>query len=321
MKKVLILINELTGNPGKDELDVLVQSQAIETTLMELGYQTRKQFFSLDLGSTLGVLTDWQPDGVFNLVESLAGRGSLIHLAPSLLESMSVPFTGSGTYAMIATTDKLRCKQLLRKAGIPTPDWIPNWDEPTTSAKPGKYILKPVSEDGSVGITDESFLVIDAPEKYTFPLNENGPVLFAEEFIDGREFNLSVLDGPAGPEVLPAAEMVYINYPEEKPRILNYASKWDEDSFEYKNTQRSFDLRPEDETLVMEMNRISLECWKLFELKGYARVDFRIDHNNKPFVLEVNANPCISPDAGFPAACEKAGISYTLMAQRIIRSI
>jgi D-alanine-D-alanine ligase len=141
---------------------------------------------------------------------------------------------------------------------------------------------------------------------------------FLEEFIRGREFNLSLIGGKGGPVVLPPAEMQYVGYPENKPKILNFASKWDEESFEYHHTIRTFDLPAKDNALITEMTYICYHCQKIFELKGYARVDFRVDENNKPYVLEVNINPCLSPDAGFPAACQKAGMSYTEMIDHII---
>jgi D-alanine-D-alanine ligase len=130
-----------------------------------------------------------------------------------------------------------------------------------------------------------------------------------------------VLVGEKGPEVMPAAEMLYVDYPEDKPRILNFASKWDEDSFEYHNTIRSFELSKADMRLVKKMNEISLKCFELFEMNGYARVDFRVDAENRPYVLEVNANPCIAPDAGFAAACRQGGLSYNEMINRIIKAV
>ncbi len=66
------------------------------------------------------------------------------------------------------------------------------------------------------------------------------------------------------------------------------------------------------------MAEISLQCWKIFDMNGYVRVDFRVDDQNRPWVLEVNANPCLSPDAGFVAACQQGGVNYTEMVKRII---
>jgi D-alanine-D-alanine ligase len=113
--------------------------------------------------------------------------------------------------------------------------------------------------------------------------------------------------------------MQYLEFPADKPRILNYASKWDPDSFEYSHTIRTFDLHESDKDLSVALSNITKRCWEIFELNGYARVDFRVDEQNRPYVLEINTNPCLSPDSGFTAACTKAGLSYTEMIHRIIQ--
>jgi D-alanine-D-alanine ligase len=233
---------------------------------------------------------------------------------------MKVPFTGTSGHGLMVTTDKIRTKQFLKKHRIPTPGWIvPGSKEIPDPGK--KYILKPVWEDGSAGITDASVMEgrdIDLPTLSTIMKSSD---LFLEEFIEGREFNITLLSSPGGPEVMPAAEMRYVDYPDGKPKILNWASKWEPGSFEYGKTIRSFQLDPEDRELVSGMNRISLQCWVLLGLRGYARVDFRVDEQKRPFVLEVNANPCISPDAGFVAACAEGGVPYRTMIDRILNDI
>jgi D-alanine-D-alanine ligase len=182
-------------------------------------------------------------------------------------------------------------------------------------------MIKPIWEDGSAGITDESVVEGDSYDFQHSSGRTGQEGQFFEEYIEGREFNITMLAGPGGPQVMPAAEMLYVDYPEGKPRILNYASKWEPDSFEYTRTIRSFDLQSADRELVAQMSKISLNCWDLFEMRGYARVDFRVDQLNRPYVLEVNANPCISPDAGFVAACAEGGINYTSMIDRILGDI
>lgn len=142
--------------------------------------------------------------------------------------------------------------------------------------------------------------------------------IFIEEYIPGREFNLSVIGGKNGPKVMPVAEMQYLDFPADKPRILNYASKWDTESFEYSHTVRTFELPESDRDLSLLLADLARKCWDLFELRGYARVDFRVNEKNQPYILEINTNPCLSPDSGFPAACDRAGISYTEMIKHII---
>jgi D-alanine-D-alanine ligase len=102
------------------------------------------------------------------------------------------------------------------------------------------------------------------------------------------------------------------------PRILDYASKWDKESFAYQNTPHDLDLPEADRPLVDQLVDLSLQCWRLFDLKGYARVDFRVDRAGRPFVLEINPNPCLSPDAGFAAMLERAGMDFDACIDRII---
>ena len=318
MKKALVLINKISDNPSADELDVLVQAEAVEKALDELGYDHQREFFDLDLKNITSVLSQNPPDLVFNLVETVAGKGELIHLPPSLLESFNVPFTGSGSLSLLLTTNKLRTKKILKANGVPTPEWfVQNDTEKHDKRK--KYILKPAWEDGSAGITDDSIITGDQVNLQELSRTMKLKNIFIEEYIHGREFNLSILAGKNGPEVMPVAEMQYLDFPADKPRILNYASKWEADSFEYSHTIRTFEIPESDRDLSSALTNISKRCWELFELKGYARVDFRADENNRPYVLEINTNPCLSPDSGFPAACAKAGLIYTEMINRIIQ--
>lgn len=319
MKDLLCMINSITRGSASDELDVLVQADAIEGAAKELGYAVRRAYFDLNLEHTSEILTNDPPGLVFNLVESVDGKGALIHLCTSLLDSSGIPYTGSGTYALVASTNKLITKQILEDHGLPTPACIRKGSHRLPAAGK-KYILKPIWEDGSVRITDDS--VMKGPDIDLNKMTAEGLLedAFLEEYIEGREFNLSLLSGRQGPQVMPVAEMLYVDYPAGKPRILNYASKWDESSFEYHKTIRTFSLPASDKMLVEKMSQISLECWKIFDMNGYIRVDFRVDEQNRPWVLEVNANPCLSPDAGFVAACMENGINYTEMVNRIIKA-
>ena len=317
MKKSIILINDLPANPEPDEQDVIAQADAVESTMQSLGYQTGRLVFSLDLKNMKDKILKSDPEVVFNLVETVDDKAELIYLPVALLESMDVPYTGSGSYTMYVTSKKIAAKKHFRRLGIPTPDWFTSMStQKPVEAK--KYILKPMWEDGSVGISDHSVIEMTREFRDEFFSDPKYKRYFLEDYIDGREFNLSILGGKEGPTVMPAAEILYVDYPEDKPKILGYASKWHEHSFEYNNTPRTFDLSPDDAPLVEKMIKICLRCWNGFDMKGFVRVDFRVDENNNPFVLEVNANPCISPDAGFIAACRQGGFDYPAVVERII---
>ena len=118
--------------------------------------------------------------------------------------------------------------------------------------------------------------------------------------------------------MLPPAEIVFDGYPPGKPRIVGYRAKWDAESFEYRHTVRSFEFERRDAPLVDSLRSLALRCWELFGLRGYARVDFRVDAAGRPWILEVNANPCLSPDAGFAAAAARAGLSFERVVERIV---
>jgi D-alanine-D-alanine ligase len=316
VKKVLILIGELSDSAAPDEMDVLQQARVVEEELINSGYNTARAFMGTDLGKTLRLLERSEADIVFNLVESIGGKAELIHVAPSLLRSAGIPFTGSGAEAMILTSNKLVAKKIMAMAGIPTPGFIIPGDQNRNVA--GRYIVKPLREDASVGINDDSIIEGEIAAKLSVAAIKSNREVFAEEYITGREFNISVIAGKKGPVVLPPAEIIFRNFPEGKPEIIGYSAKWDESSFEYNNTIRSFKFENGDALLMEKLREISLNCWRVFGLNGYARVDFRVDKNGEPFVLEVNANPCISPDAGFYAATREAGMRFSEVIERIL---
>ena len=97
-----------------------------------------------------------------------------------------------------------------------------------------------------------------------------------------------------------------------------YAAKWEEASFEYHATRRRFDFPPEDDGLLARLHETVVACWRLFELRGYARVDCRVDLAGAVQMLEVNINPCLSPDAGFAAAAERAGLDFPAILRRVV---
>ncbi len=322
--KIALVYGRVEPSASADEKDVLVQVDAVREALLGLGHQTMDVPLSLDLGAAAAVLRAAGPVLAFNLAETIDGKGSLIHLAPSLLESLHIPYTGASCEAILLTSHKLLAKKTLAAGGIPTPAWITAAEAvESPPAFPGPWIVKSVWEHASIGLTDSA--VAGTPPDLVEEIGrrtgrERIEHLFVEAFVDGREFNLALLGGGggAGPESLPPAEIRFVGYPEGKPRVVGYKAKWDEGSFEYGRTPRRFDFPPEDAPLRERLVRLSRECWKLFELRGYARVDFRVDAEGRPWVLEINTNPCISPDAGFMAAAARAGMTLKDVVRRIV---
>jgi D-alanine-D-alanine ligase len=318
-KKCCLLFNQPRDNALPDELDVLVQAKFIEKNLQELGIETYMKGITSDFMNEVADLAEKRPDFVFNLVESINNKGELCYFIPALLNMYSIPYTGNPVEAMFVTTSKALTSKTLRSAGITNPGAF----SPSQYNKliPGnRYIIKPVWEDGSLDITSESVFTF-TPEYENKLKGYKDTHWLIEDFIDGREFNISILPGEKGPEVMPPAEMVFHNYNGNQPRIVDFKAKWEEGSFEYENTIREF---PGDNLNPILRERIisaALQCWDVFGLKGYARVDMRIDNNEIPYVIEVNANPCLSPDSGLAAATIEAGLPFTNVIQRIINDL
>jgi len=307
-----------------DHADVLVQADAVCRALRELGHEPSTLPVCLDLSTFQRRLEEVRPALVFNLVESVEGHGRLIHLPPALLDCLGIPYTGARTHAVYVTSNKLATKKWLSEAGVWTPHGFSVKDlEAPSSFSRKLYIIKSLWEHASIGLDEESVVVAGSPEELCRAVKRKEQELrvecFAEAFIEGREFNLSMLASSGGPQLLPPAEIRFLDYPDTKRTVVGYRAKWDENSFEYTHTVRCFDFPKEDETLLQQMRGIARTCWDLFELRGYARVDFRVDREGRPWVLEVNVNPCLSRDAGFFAAADRAGLTYPEIVDRIMQ--
>ncbi len=320
--RVLILHDEVPPNAAPDAADALVQARLVADHLQRLAHTVRILPAKLDLTPVADAVRT--ADLVVNLVESLDGRGSLIHLVPALVESLGVPMTGCPAHAIAATSNKLTAKRALRDAAIPTPDWIdPHAAAPDAPPDRARWIIKSVWEHASIGLGPGSIIdaaPCDIPERIDSLRDALGGLAFAEAYIDGREFNLSILEIDGACTVLPPAEIQFIGFAPGRPRIVDYAAKWDESSYEYHHTPRAFDFPPEDRALLDELRRLALRCGEVFDLRGYARVDFRVDAQNRPWVLEVNTNPCLSPDAGFMAAADRAGLTPAAVIDHLVAS-
>ncbi|MBN2401055.1 MAG: hypothetical protein JXN64_01525 [Spirochaetes bacterium] len=321
LKKIVILHQLVPDSASPDEKDVLAQRDEIADSIMRLGYEPVKVAITLDLDAAKNTLIHIAPYKVFNLVESIDGNDRLMGIAPALLDSLSIEYTGAKTEAIAMTGNKILAKRLMEQAAIPTPFYFLISEIDKIKAPKGVYIIKSALDHASIGIDEHSLLKVSGKiEKSAFK-NAAGRYKsesFAEIFVDGREFNIAILDGSDGPEILPHAEIVFRNYPEGKPRIVDYRAKWDADSFEYKNTVRNYNFKKSDKRLLGMLNEYALKCWDIFGLSGYARVDFRVDAEGKPWVLEINANPCLSSDAGFMAAATQKGFAFDDVIKRIL---
>jgi len=313
---VVVLHGAVPDDAPPDEQDVVEEVRVVGAALAALGYRAEPVALTLDLETARARLEGLAPAIVFNLVESVGGSGRLVALGPLLLDELGLRYTGVSAEAMLLTSNKRLAKRLLSRAGILTPE---PGEAVSLPAGAGPWIVKSVWEHASIGLDDEA-VVADAAaavRRLEKVRRERGGDWLVERYVAGREINLALLDGPGGPQILPAAEIVFDDYPPGRPRIVGYQAKWAPESVEYRSTRRRF-LGAEDRELVSRLGEIALACWSLFGLRGYARVDFRVDAEGRPWVLEVNANPCLSPDAGFMAGAERVGLDLRQVVERLL---
>jgi len=260
-----------------------------------------------------------QIDIVFNLCESVDDDPLLVGHPAAVLELLRLPFTGSSAMALTVSTDKVLVKRAMQAAGIPTPGFF-LYQGGTVTPPPDlafPLLMKPRWQDASIGIDQESLLrsPVGIEVALAAHFQRFGP-LVVEEYLEGREFNVSLLGYP-DPKVLPLAEIDFTGFPAGLFQIVGYRAKWDEDSPEYCTTNRVFPSNL-PAALADGLRRVAAECFHLFDLRDYGRVDLRLDGRGRVQVLEINANPCLSPDAGFPAAAAASGLGYTAMVNELL---
>ena len=319
MKKIVILHNKIEKNTS-DELDVLAQKDLVHKSCVDLGFEVTISTVGDDLKSDLEIVSSSKPDIVFNLVEAVWGMGELIYFAPAILNALKIPYTGVPLDALFLTTNKVLAKNIMMNNDLPTAPFFAI-NEIHLFKPQKKYIVKPIWEEASVGISEDLIFTIDDSEKVNKIKRLAVSQYFIEEFIEGREFNVSMLSGKNGPEILPPAEIIFSEYFKNRPKIVGYKAKWDETSEEYKHTNRSFETLDDNPLLKDKLIDICTRSWKTFNLHGYARIDFRVDDSGKIYILELNGNPCIAPDSGFIASTEKAGYSKEEIINRILNDL
>lgn len=318
-KKIVILYNEIL-NHTPDETDVLAQRDLVKDACIKLGFDVLYMTVGDDIQKDIQAVAKEHPDMVFNLVESIWGKGELIYFAPAVLNSLKIPYTGVPLDALFVTTNKVLAKKTMQLHHLPTADFF-SMDEIHQLNPDKTYIAKPIWEEASVGISSDYIFNPSETEKVKRLSHLSARHYFIEAFIEGREFNVSILADKNTAEVLPPAEMIFSSYFDDKPKIVGYKAKWDQTSEEYNQTNRIFGTLENNPALKYTLIEICARSWDVFNLKGYARIDFRVDENDNVFILEINGNPCIADDSGFIAAVRQAGYSVENVINRIIENI
>ena len=299
--------------------DVAFVATSVATALAGTGHEPHLVGIDGDLAALRGKLLELEPDCAFNLCESLVGDARLESAVPLVLELLGIPFTGSPPEVLGFALRKDRVKQRLEAAGIPTPAGrvLSRADDPCDLAFP--LIVKPVREDGSAGISRTSVVRSEAElrrEVEVILASFKQPAL-VEEYVDGREFNVAMLGHPT-PRVLPLSEIDFSALPEDSPRIVSYAAKWTAGSVDDLGTVPV--LHPSlPNALAARVRRVASEAFRAVGVRDYGRVDVRLAPSGTPYVVDVNPNCDLSPQAGMARAAAAVGIDYTALAGLLVR--
>lgn len=302
--RVAVLMPPRPKAPRPDQDDTYVQVDEVTACLRRLGHRPQGVEYVDHGPGTSALLAHVAPDVVFNLVEEVEEGPENLHLVTDFLESRGYAFTGARSAALRDTGNKLAMKRRLADAGLPTPPLV------GATSPDARFIVKSAVEHGSFGMDDASVVEGEAAAHALVAEKSRqfGGTWFAEAYIDGREIDIGLLETASGILTLPPAEILFVRHAEGHPRLFHYASKWDEGSIAYMSTPRIF---PDHEPLFDEMERLAKAAWTLFGITGCAHVDFRVDRNGRPFILEVNANPGLTDDAGIMRSVLVAGLTQT----------
>jgi len=295
---------------------VLEAVEVVHDALLELGYGVVKVPLSPPLPRAQERLAALGDDLVFNLFEGFASHPETEAEIAEILSALKLPFTGCAAGALKLALDKAKTKTFLKNAGINTPDFQLLRPE-TLSSFSLSYpcIVKPRREDASHGLSSENVVYDFASleKQVTAVSRYYGGQALVEHFIDGREFNVTVL----GDTVLPVSEIDY-SLPEGTPNLLTFAAKWQPDSDYFQGTRVVCPAKIEDKERE-DIARTALNVFGLLGCRGYARVDMRRDEAERINVIEVNPNPDISPGSGSVRQAEAAGMSYPQFIEKIVQ--
>ena len=302
----------------KAVLAVAEEMKAVYRALLRLGFRVSTVALSPPMDRVSRRLERLKTDLVFNLFEGFDGEPMTEALVPEILASLHLPYTGNRAQALRLCLDKLKAKGVLQSAGLPTPKaQMMNLYNLDTFNLGFPCIVKPLREDASHGISEQSVVEgASALARQVGKVSRNfGGSALVEEFVGGREFNVTVM-GNDSPEVFPISEITYA-LPLGMPRLLTYASKWDPLNvyFQHTTPKCPTDLEPEERA---EISDTAVDAFRALGCRGYARIDFRQGADGVLYVLEVNPNPDISPEAGSAIQAKAAGLDYERFIERIV---
>jgi D-alanine-D-alanine ligase len=303
----------LMGGRSLEREVSLHSGERVFDALKELGYRAIALDVTPDLVDTL---RRERPDAVYIALHGRFGEDGTVQES---LEFLEIPYTGPGVVASSLAWDKSLSKRLFAADGVPTPPWV------TFTADAFKemgaagaldlvpdavggfpVVVKPTKQGSALGLTKVA-AAEELPEALLSALSY-GEAALVEKWVDGRELAVSVLDGPEGPEALPAVEMVA------KSGLFDFRAMYTRGETDYYCPAR---LTPE---AAAEVAGLAVRCHTLLGCRDVSRVDMVMDGDGRPWVLEVNTSPGMTATSLLPMAGEAAGLDFKNLVGRLTRA-
>ncbi len=290
------------GGPSTEREVSLATGHGVQKALERLGYDVRALDFDERFVAALGA---FEPDAVFNALHGPGGEDGTFQ---GVLDWLRLPYTGSDLRSCALAIDKHLTKKLLSAEGLPTPAWDTfDLEGGTLPLLPGSLnlplVVKPRDEGSSAGVS-----IVRTHEEWSramIAISEERRAVLAEEFIEGREFSCGVLFEQA----LPVVEIL----PNER-EFYDYEAK-------YAAGGSRHDVPAHiDHDLAHRIQMLALSTHRLLGLRDYSRTDFIVTAGRRPYILEINALPGLTPTSLFPDVCAAAGISYDALVERLVRA-
>ncbi len=331
-REICVVFNDdgaLAAGTAEDALAVAGVEGAVRNIVEALtsrGWHARAVAAPVNKRDVLSFVAELVCDAVFNQVESLGGDARCEAHFAAALELRGLCYTGSAPRAMTLCLDKSLARAVLAAQNVPIARGAMLCDGSESLAGLAfPLLIKPSREDASHGIALESVARDEAAARARarFVIERYAQPALVEEYFAGREFNVALLAGEkpgAAPRVLSLSEIDFTNFPAGAPRIVTYGAKWIEDSPEWRGTRSIAAVV--DAELGARIRAAAVGAWRALGLSGYARVDLRATDEPAPrlAVIDVNANPDLSRDAGFALTAQRSGISYEQLIESILES-
>jgi D-alanine-D-alanine ligase len=293
--------------------------EEIFQALTKLGYEPTYMVLDGRVQS-LAAVGRTNGDLIFNLTESYAGDDTKDMNIAAYLDLLGCEYTGAGPHALYLAQDKALAKKIFAFHGIRTPYFATSYRGKLDHSHDISFplIVKPTSEDGSIGIDASSVVgsVKELMEKIHYIHEEFDAPALIEEYIEGREIYAAIL-GNENPEALPMVELDLSKLPEGTPRIAGKEVKWETETEAYKVT-KSAPVEDLDEEMVKKLSDTAIAAYQALKLRDYGRIDMRLTEKGDVYVIEANPNPWLSTGAEFVMAARKAGKTYNQLVGEIV---